>query len=64
MSYPLAHFNAAVDSVVEGAGHEGIRFHLTLGIVHGCKEKKRSKVSQATAKSHRTLKIVVCFKGC
>mmetsp|Transcript_33033 Transcript_33033/g.52991 ORF Transcript_33033/g.52991 Transcript_33033/m.52991 type:complete len:160 (-) Transcript_33033:163-642(-) len=32
---PLAHFNAAVDSVVEGAGHEGIRFHLTLGIVHG-----------------------------
>ena len=55
MSYPLVHFNAAVDSVVEGAGHEGIRFHLTLGIVHGCKEKKRSKVSQATAKSHRTL---------
>mmetsp|Transcript_33029 Transcript_33029/g.52984 ORF Transcript_33029/g.52984 Transcript_33029/m.52984 type:complete len:106 (-) Transcript_33029:163-480(-) len=32
---PLVHFNAAVDSVVEGAGHEGIRFHLTLGIVHG-----------------------------
>ena len=38
MSYPLVHFNAAVDSVVEGAGHEGIRFHLTLGVVHGCKE--------------------------
>ena len=37
-SYSLVHFNAAVDFVVEGAGHEGIWFHLTLGIVHGCKK--------------------------
>ena len=43
MSYPLAHFNAAVDSVVEGGGHEGIRFHLTLGIVHGCKKETKGQ---------------------
>ena len=42
-SYSLVHFNAAVDFVVEGAGHEGIWFHLTLGIVHGCKKMMKGQ---------------------